>query len=554
MGKELGRELGVSPVTATVLINRGYDSVEKAERFLTGDLSQLHDPFLLAGMERAVDRLVRAVQTGERILVYGDYDVDGVTGTVLLTRVLRGLGAEVDWYLPHRVREGYGVSTHALEEAVHSGVRLILTTDCGIGAVREVTRMGDLGVDVIVTDHHEPPDTLPPALAVLNPKLRGSAYPFSQLAGVGVAFKLMSALARKLQKSEAALQHHFLDLVALGTIADVVPLVEENRLLARAGLGLLPKTRKVGLQALLEVTGLRDRRLTAYHVAFGLAPRLNAAGRLEHARAAVELLLTSDKEQADDLAAHLDTTNRERQQLEKEALAQAVEMVRARVDLKRERGLVLAAREWHEGIVGIVASRLVERYHRPTFLIALRDGISKGSGRSIAGFPLIDAVRECREWLEGFGGHEQAAGVTIAPNKVTGFRKAFQEACAKRLEPKDLIPETRVECLVSADDLTYTLAEELERLAPFGMENPRPVLAFQRAVITRSRPVGREGEHLSFTVKLDDHPIDCIWWRHGYLADTFPEGQRLDACFTVSINDYGGFRRVQLTLKDARPR
>jgi len=551
-GEAFGRELGVSRVVATILRNRGIDSVAASSKFLSGPLSDLCDPFLLSGMDAAVARIEQALAAGERILVFGDYDVDGVSGTALITRVLRGLGGNVHWYIPHRVRDGYGVSAHAFEEAAQQGAKLIVTTDCGIGAVDEVALMAQQGVDVIVTDHHEPPARLPGAVAVLNPKLPGSAYPCTELAGVGVAFKLMSALSQRLGKSEDALRHHFLDLVALGTIADVVPLVEENRLLARAGLQLLPQSKKVGLQALLRVAGLENRPLSAYHVGFLLGPRLNAAGRLEHAQAALELLLTSEPERATELATQLDATNRERQELERQTLEEALQMVRDHSDLAQDRALVLGSPDWHEGVVGIVASRLVDRFHRPTILVALRAEESKGSGRSISGFSLIDAIGNCSEWLSGFGGHQQAAGITILARKLAGFRKAFLAECGKHLKESDLVPKTRLECLVEGTDLTTRLVQELEQLAPFGLGNPRPVLGFREGVITRNRVMGREAEHLALTVKVGDAPVDCVWWRRGFLRDELTEGRRIAACFRPELNTYGGFERVQLTLEDVR--
>src|SRR5215210_7688079 len=456
----LARELGLSEITASVLVRRGYGDPAEARAFLAGE-QPLHDPSLLGDMSEAVSRIRAAVAAGKRICVHGDYDVDGICATVLAVLVLKELGADVEWHLPSRFDEGYGVSGRTLERLAEEGCGLVLTVDCGITAVEEVRRAHELGLDVIVTDHHRPGEELPQCPVVAT---RPSDYPFPELCGTGVVYKLGQAL---LGSESDTLRRH-LDLVALATVADVVPLVDENRSLAIAGLRTLARTQKPGLQALMKVARVDPASVDAGQLGFRLAPRINAAGRLGHPRAALELLLTEDRDEARRLADRLEELNRDRQAVEDKILRAAIAQVEEWPEARRRRhAYVVWGEDWHEGVIGIVASRLVERYHRPVVLIAGTDGLWKGSGRSIPSFDLHGALRACAPLLERFGGHRAAAGLSIVPERIESFADAFAEQAGGLLAPEDLVPATTVDVVLPRDaKLTLDLCQELRRLAP----------------------------------------------------------------------------------------
>src|SRR6266511_1431301 len=462
----LAQELGVSEITASVLVRRGYGDPEEAKAFLAGE-QPLHDPFLLGDMATAVERIRAAIAEGRRICVHGDYDADGICATVLAVLVLRELGADVEWHLPSRFDEGYGVSSATLERLADEGCGLVLTVDCGITAVPEVAEARRRGLEVVVTYHHRPAGELPDCPIVAT---RPSDYPFPELCGTGVVFKLGQAL---LGPDAPALRRH-LDLVALATIADVVPLVGENRSLAIAGLRTLARTRKLGLRALMKTAGVDPAAVDAGKVGFRLAPRINAAGRLGDPRAALELLLTVDTDEARRLADRLEELNRDRQAVEDKIVRAAIAEVEEWPEAKRRRSAyVVWDEDWHEGVIGIVASRLVERYHRPVFLIAGTDGLWKGSGRSIASFDLHGALAACSQFLERFGGHRAAAGLSIVPEWVEPFADAFAAQADGRVTPEDLVPTAVIDAVLPRGaKLTLELCEELRRLAPFGLGNP----------------------------------------------------------------------------------
>src|SRR6059058_5771250 len=458
----LAKELGLSETTASVLVRRGYGDPEQARAFLAGE-QPLHDPLLLGDMAVAVERIRAAVAAGQRICVHGDYDVDGICATVLALLVLRELGAEIDWHLPSRFDEGYGVNGETLERLAGEGCGLVLTVDCGITAVDEVRRARALGLDVVVTDHHRPADELPDCPIVAT---RPSDYPFPELCGTGVVYKLGQAL---LGAESDVLRRH-LDLVALATIADVVPLVGENRSLAIAGLRTLARTQKPGLRALMKVARVDPAAVDAGKVGFRLAPRINAAGRLGHPRAALELLLTDDRDEARRLADRLEDLNRDRQAVEDKILRAAIAQVEDWPESRRRRrAYVVWGEDWHEGVIGIVASRLVERYHRPVVLIAGTDGDWKGSGRSIPSFDLHDGLRECAAHLERWGGHSAAAGLSIRPDNVEPFAEAFAAFADSELGERDLQSVTKVDAFAHGSELTLDLCTELACLAPFGL-------------------------------------------------------------------------------------
>jgi single-stranded-DNA-specific exonuclease len=550
----LAEALGLHPLAARVLAARGLVEPAEAEGFLAARLADLPDPFSMKGMDAAVARIVRAVESGEKIALYGDYDVDGVTSTSLLAGFLRAAGAEVATYVPHRLVEGYGLNGAAVEKLAGEGARLLVTLDCGITSAPEVRAAAALGVDAVVVDHHTVPVELPAAAAILNPHQPGCGYPSKDLAAVGVTFTLAMALRKALrergryggERPEPNLKDA-LDLVALGTIADVVPLVGANRILVRWGLEVLARSRRPGLRALKRVAGVAEgAEVSAGQVGFRLAPRINAAGRLDDAGRGVRLLLETDEARADALARELDRENQTRQEIERTILEEALHDAAARV-AEGARGLVLARDGWHAGVVGIVASRVVERFHRPAVLVALpaEGEEGKGSGRSIEGFHLHDALRACEGHLVRFGGHRHAAGVTVARGSVAAFREAFEAHAAAHVRDEDLVPRCRIEGWIEERDVSERAALDLAKLGPYGAGHPEPVFAL-RGAAARARTVGAGGAHLKLALG-------------GFDAIGFGMGDRLGLCagpveaaFTVGFDEWEGARRLQLKLRDVR--
>ena len=540
---ELVRALGISELTASVLVRRGYTDPAVAARFLAGEQPP-HDPFLLGDMEAACTRIRAAVEQGRRICVHGDYDVDGIAATALAVLLLRELGADVDWHLPSRFDEGYGVRSETLARLADEGCGLILTVDCGITAADEVAEAKARGLEVVVTDHHRPAETLPDCPIVAT---RPSEYPFPELCGTGVVYKLGQALFGV--DSEAPRRH--LDLVALATIADVVPLVDENRSLAIAGLRALARTARPGLRALMRSAGVDPAGVDAGAVGFRLAPRLNAAGRLGHPREALELLLTEDEAEARRLADSLEELNRERQAVEGRILREAISQVEAwPAERRARRAYAVAGADWHEGVIGIVASRLVERYHRPVVLIAGADGDWKGSGRSIPAFDLHAALGACSDLLGRWGGHRAAAGLSIAEENVEAFGEAFARHAADALEEEELQPVTAIDAVVArGGELSLDLCAELGKLAPFGLGNPAPALLAPGCTLADLATVG-DGKHLRFRIRRAG--------RDGGSAIAFGQGSRLevlrpddlyDVAFRLEENQWNGTVSPQLVVR-----
>src|SRR5437870_4658845 len=539
----LARELGVSEITASVLVRRGYGDPDEARAFLAGE-QPLHDPFLLGDMGVAVERIRAAVAAGRRICVHGDYDVDGICATVLAVLVLRELGADVAWHLPSRFDEGYGGSGETLERLAGEGCGLVLTVDCGITAVDEVRRARELGLDVVITDHHRPGAELPDCPLVAT---QPSDYPFPDLCGTGVVYKLGQAL---LGPDSEVLRRH-LDLVAVATIADVVPLVGENRSLAIAGLRTLARSQKPGLRALMRVAHVDPAAVDAGKVGFRLAPRINAAGRLGHAGAALERLLTDDVDEARRLADRLEDLNRDRQAVEDKILRAAIAQVDEWPEAKRRRSAyVVWGEDWHEGVIGIVASRLVERYHRPVVLIAGGERLWKGSGRSIPSFDLHGALGECAGFFERFGGHRAAAGLSIAPESIEPFADAFASHAEGMLEPEDLTPTTIVDAVLPRGaKLTLDLCEELRKLAPFGLANPDVTLLAPGCELGELATVG-EGKHLRFRVHRDGRDAGgAIAFGQGTQLDRYRREGRYDVAFRLQENHWNGTVAPQLVVR-----
>ena len=538
----LAEALAIDEVTASVLIRRGYCDLDDARGFLEGALPG-HDPLLLGDMAAAVTTLRAAIDAGKRICVHGDYDADGICATALAVLLLREAGADVAWHLPSRFEEGYGLNGQTLTRLAEEGFDLVLTVDCGITAVDEVRHAHELGLEVVVTDHHRPADEWPDCPVVAP--LKGS-YPFAGLCGTGVVWKLAQAL---LGEGHPFLDRH-LDLVALATVADVVPLVDENRGLALLGLRRLAQTQKVGLRALMRVAGVDPAAVDESSIGFRLAPRINASGRLCRPEAALRLLLTEEPAEAAELANELEELNRERQAVEerivREAVAQVEEWPEAR---RRRRGYVLAGEGWHEGVIGIVASRLVERYNRPVVLIAGTDGHWKGSGRSVAAFDLHGALGACSSHLVRFGGHRAAAGLTIEPERVETFAAAFAAHADKVLGDDDLVPVTRVDAIVPGNKLHLQLAGELQRLAPFGLGNPSVTLLVDGCEIADVSTVG-EGKHLRFRVRQRGRDSgSAIAFGLGAQLDRFRREQRYDVAVRLQENRWNGTVSPQLVVR-----
>lgn len=542
----------ISPLLARLLANRGITEPAEAARFLSSTLSDLYDPFQLLGMEAAVYRLCTALEHGERVCIHGDYDVDGVTSVALLVSFLRAVGFDVFYHIPLRLEDGYGLSSAGLQSIARQGARVVVTVDCGITAVEEAQLATSLGIDLIITDHHTPGEILPEACAVLNPLRPGCPFPCKTLAGVGVAFNLMIALRSRLREKgwfagrpEPNLRQ-YLDLVALGTVADVVPLVDENRIFVKYGLAALTTGERLGIRALKEVAGVTGE-VGCGAVGFRLAPRLNAAGRLEDAAQGVELMLTDDPRSAAAIAADLDASNAERQALERQILQDAVSMVKENPDLKGKKSIVLASNEWHPGVIGIVASRIVEMFHRPTILIALQDGNGKGSGRSIPRFHLYDALKACSDHLLKFGGHKHAAGLSIEETILEEFTERFDEVASGLLSPEDLTPDLLIDAEMAPADLTLELAGEVASLKPFGMGNPEPVFVCRGMEVEDARIL--KEQHLKLRLVSNGLRFDAIAFN---MARQRPTGRLVDIAFTLDINTWNGRSSLQLRVKDVK--
>jgi single-stranded-DNA-specific exonuclease len=538
----LARELGLSETTASVLVRRGYGEVETARAFLASELP-VHDPFSLGDMAEACEAILAAIAAGKPICVHGDYDADGICATALAVVVLRELGARVSWHLPSRFDEGYGVSSQTLSRLASEGIGLVLTVDCGVTAVAEVAHARELGLEVVVTDHHRASPELPSS-PIVGPYR--SEYPFPQLCGTGVVWKLGQALLGP--DSEALARD--LDLVAIATVADVVPLVDENRGLAVAGLRQLARTQKPGLRELMRTARVDPATVDAGAVGFRLAPRLNAAGRLGRPEAALELLLTEKHDTAVRLAAQLEELNRDRQAVEERILREATEAIEEWPEAgRRRRAYVVAGEGWHEGVIGIVASRLVERYHRPVVLIAGTDGDWKGSGRSIPGFDLHDGLGECAGCLERWGGHAAAAGLSIKPERVDEFAEAFAAIADGKIGEDDLRPLTTVDAFVHGSELTLDLCAELARLAPFGLGNPNVTLLLPGCEVVEPGTVG-DGKHLRFRVRADGRDAgSAIAFRFGPQLDRLRRAGHYDVAFKLEANQWNGTVAPQLNVR-----
>jgi single-stranded-DNA-specific exonuclease len=550
----LAAALEIEPAVARLLCQRGLGDPEVATRFLHPSLDHLHDPMALADMRVAIDRLLGAIARRERIAVHGDYDVDGITSTVILRRCLELLGADVVHFIPERLRDGYGLQPAAIERLHADGVALIVSVDCGIRGADAARRARELGVDLIITDHNEPDAELPAALAVINPKRADCGYPDKSLAGVGVALKVVQALCRATGR-EAWLPG-FIKVAAIGTLADVVPLVGENRVIAKLGLDLLTRgPHKVGLRALLEISGLSGKTIDSYHIAFMLAPRVNAAGRMSTPDIATRLLLASDEAMGDEaraLALQLDGENVRRQEEEAAALAAAKKMVTTDPDIGARSVIVVGGEGWHRGVVGIVASKLVDAFHRPAIVLSIDGDIAHGSCRSISRFDMLGALERCAPLMMRFGGHRQAAGLTLEASRIKALRAAVNDVADETLGPDDLMPRIRIDADLTFRGITGRVASGVAAMAPFGAGNPRPLFAARRVEIVDG-PRKLKERHLKMSLKQDGRIFRAVAWRaaeqHDYLAE---HKAALDVAFSLEQNQYNGETYTELTLADLR--
>ncbi|MDD5136141.1 MAG: single-stranded-DNA-specific exonuclease RecJ [Candidatus Omnitrophica bacterium] len=542
----LSAALNISKVTAQLLVNRGIRTADIAHDFLKCSLGSCHNPFLLKDMEKAVLRIRQAISKSEHILVYGDYDVDGMTSVTLLYSALKNLGANVETYIPNRIEEGYGLNLQAIRKAHKSGVKLIISVDCGITSFKEVEQGLALNIDIIITDHHEILNSkVPAAYAVINPLQGDCRYPFKHLAGVGLAYKLVKAL----YDGTPHFAEDFLDLVSLGTVADIAPLVGENRVLAKHGLDELNRRERVGLRALMDAANL-EGNISAGHIGFVLGPRINAMGRIGSPEKAVELLLSSDLASAADLAKILGTENRNRQKIEARILEEALARVEREVNFTHHKVIVLASENWHPGVIGIVASRIADRFYRPAILISLDGKLGKGSGRSIDGFHLFEYLLRCKDLLAGFGGHESACGITIEKERIGEFTDLINKEAFKDAKEEIFSPKLDIEMDIPLSSLSEGVIREIESLAPFGPDNPRPVLSSRRVYIKDApRKIGKSG--FKFWVTDDNISCEAIAFTKGDLEMPKP-GSEVDLAYIPSINNWQGVQSIQLELKDIK--
>ncbi len=533
-----------------ILVKRKIDTPELIDKFLNPTIAHLVDPFSLQGMEHAIGRVVKALFENEKMTIYGDYDVDGITATALLYMVLNKLGGQVDFYLPNRLTAGYGLSREGIDELKANGVSLIITVDTGMTAADEIDYAKSLGLDVLVTDHHEPGERIPNAYAIVNPKQATCNYQ-SELSGVGVAYKFAQALYRSLNQDERELEEH-LDLVALGTAADIVPLIHENRTLTKFGIRQISRTTKPGLKSLTFVSGLMGKEISTGQVVFILAPRINALGRLGDAGEAIRLLSTRDERLAAEIARKLDNENKRRKEIDENTLHQALDQMAEIVDVKRDKAIVLAAEDWHQGVIGIVASRLVERFHLPTVMISIVDGVGKGSARSIPGFHLCEALKECEDLLVRYGGHKYAAGLSIEPDKVEAFRERFVDVSGRILSDEDITPKLNIDLELELPEIDDAFMDAVERFAPFGPQNMRPVFMTRNCEVS-AQPYVVGNNHLKMRVRKGDAEFDVIGFGFGDMIRLISSpGCLVDIVYVVEYNTWNGVTRKQIRLKDIR--
>ena len=541
---ELLKECNISRLLAILLCSRGIVAKEQVDLYLSPTRKDFYDPFLMPDMQKAVDRIINAIENKEKVIIYGDYDVDGITSTTVLKQFLAERGLIVDWYIPNRLNEGYGLNKNAIKEINDKGYKLIITVDCGISALEEIKYANDLGMEVIVTDHHEPVEVLPQCLAVVDAKRKDNIYPYNQLAGVGVVFKLIQALSIKLNLEEKEFLK-FLDLVAVGTISDIVPLKDENRVIAKLGLKLVEVTKNIGLKTLISVLGFKKIDSTA--ISFGVAPRINASGRMGVQGKALNLFLTDNYEEAKKITQELNEFNNDRQAEEQKIFKEALEMLKKEND---KSCIILGNENWHHGVIGIVASKITDMYFKPSILLCFEENEGKGSGRSIPGFDLHKALMECSKDIKKFGGHSMAIGITIEKDKFESFKNDF-EKYAEQTNIKEIVPIVNIDAEISLKDLSIDIVKQLELLEPFGEANKMPQFLFKNMKIIAIRAIS-EGKHLKLKLKQDNYIIDAIGFNMGELSNLYQIEDRIDVVGNIGVNAFNGMENLQINIKDIR--
>lgn len=543
--EKLKSKYGISELLATILVNKNITTQKEIEEFLNPTRNDFFDPFLINDMDIAVERIRKAIETQEKVIIYGDYDVDGITSITVLKSFLKDVGLDVDYYIPNRLEEGYGLNKNAIDEIAKNKYTLMITVDCGISAIEEVNYANSLGIEVIVTDHHEPGEELPKALAVIDNKRKDSKYPFRELAGVGVAFKVSQALAQSMNvKEEEYLK--YLDIVCVGTISDIVPLISENRVITKLGIKLLKQTRNTGLKAIINSSGYSQINSTT--ISFGVAPRINACGRMGKAEQALNLLLSKDIYEVNKLTQELNNYNRERQEIEKEIFESVLNKIEQN-NLDKNRTIVVGGEGWHHGVIGIVSSKITEKYFKPSILLSFEeDGTGKGSGRSIPGFDLHEALMKCENCLEKFGGHSMAVGLTLKKDKFEQFYEEFEKV-AKENKTENIVPIINVDAKIELNEIDKTVVEDLKQLEPFGEANKMPVFALKNIRIDSIRALS-EGKHLKLTLRDNNQIINAIGFNIGELANEYKIGDKVDLAGVLEINTFNGIDNLQINIKD----
>ena len=542
---ELKSKYNISELLATILVNKNITTQKEINEFLNPTRNDFFDPFLMNDMDIAIKRIKKAIENQEKVIIYGDYDVDGITSITVLKSFLKDVGLDVDYYIPNRLEEGYGLNKNAIDEIAKKEYKLMITVDCGISAIEEVDYANSLGIEVIITDHHEPGDEIPKALAVVDNKRKDNKYPFRELAGVGVAFKVSQALAQSMNiREEEYLK--YLDIVCVGTISDIVPLVSENRVITKLGLKLVKQTRNMGLRAIINSSGYSQINSTT--ISFGVAPRINACGRMGQAEQALKLLLSKDIYEVNKLTQELNSYNRERQEIEKEIFENVLTKIEQN-NLAKNRTIVVGGENWHHGVIGIVSSKITEKYFKPSILLSFEeDGTGKGSGRSIPGFDLHEALMKCENCLEKFGGHSMAVGLTIKKENLEQFYKEF-EKIAEENEIENIIPIINVDAKIELDKIDKSVVEDLKQLEPFGEANKTPTFALKNIRIDSIRALS-EGKHLKLTLRENNQIINAIGFNIGELAEAYKIGDKIDIAGVLEINTFNGIDNLQINIKD----
>ena len=546
---DLSNKINISPEISQILNNRGINDEKDAEIFMNPSLEYLRDPFLMKDMKKATDRIKKAIENKERIYIYGDYDVDGVSSTSILYIYFKSIGFPVKYYIPNRLEEGYGINEEAIKKISDDGCDLIITVDCGITSVKEVELAKELGMDVIITDHHECQSDIPNAYAIVNPKQEECNYPFDMLCGCGVAFKMIQALTDKEEFKSSMFD--YLEIVTLATICDIVPLIDENRIIVKNGLKLMKEGKNLGLRELIKVCGIETSKIGSSHIGYSVGPRINASGRLGYSYLGVQLFTTDFEDEAKEIANILESKNIERQMIESKMYKEAEDVIASDEKYKDDKVLVVAKEGWQHGIIGIVASKLTEKYYKPTILLTIEEGEATGSARSIKGFSIFDALVSCKDLMNKFGGHEQAAGLALNAENIEELRRRVNEIADYNLTKEDLIENIKVEYELEEKSATLELVDNLHKLEPFGLSNPSPRFIMRDLLLTNIYKMGKNKQHLKLICE-NEKSYECVGFNMAYLVDNFQEGDKIDILFQVDENNFNNERKVQFLLKDIR--